>query len=271
MHISVIVTTYNNPQALKAVLQGYALQSDTDFDVIVADDGSARSTRNLIDSLRTGLPFELIHVWQEDQGFRAAAIRNRAIAATSSDYIIFTDGDCIPSRHFVARHRLMAEPGWFLSGNRVLLNGTLTQRILRNEFLISGWSLSCWLGHWVRRDINRLLPFFCLPDGAWRKWAPRRWQGCVTANLSAWRHDLLRINGFDESYSGWGLEDSDLAVRLIHAGIYHKNARFGAFVWHLWHPQSDRVQLPENQGRFDRLLASDLFWSESGLDQYGHD
>ncbi|MBU6460288.1 MAG: glycosyltransferase family 2 protein [Proteobacteria bacterium] len=268
MRISVIVTTYNNPRALRAVLLGYARQDDTGFDVIVADDGSGPATRELVDSLRSLLPYELTHVWQEDRGFRAAAIRNRAIAASKSEYLIFTDGDCIPSSRFVRVHRLLAEPGWFLSGNRILLNEDLARAVLDQELDLSGWSWMQGVQCWLRRDINRMMPLVLLPDGQWRKMAPRRWAGCVTANLSAWRQDLLKVNGFDESYCGWGLEDSDLVVRLMHAGIFHKSARFGAFIWHLWHPYNDRERLSDNEARFDSLLDSDRIGCPSGVNQY---
>ena len=122
MRIAVIVTTYNRPDALAAVLEGYAQQSDSGFGLIVADDGSTADTAELVQRFAARAPFEVSHVWQEDQGFRAAAIRNRAVAAARAEYIIFTDGDCVPSRTFVHQHRRLAEPGWFLSGNRVLLS-----------------------------------------------------------------------------------------------------------------------------------------------------
>src|SRR5262245_12021360 len=110
IRIAVIVTTYNRPDALWAVLEGFAAQSDRDFELIVADDGSTDHTRLLVEQHAQHMPFPLIHLWQEDRGFRAAAIRNRAAAHTRADYLVFTDGDCIPPRSFVRRHRLLAEP-----------------------------------------------------------------------------------------------------------------------------------------------------------------
>ncbi|MCS6896358.1 MAG: glycosyltransferase, partial [Nitrospira sp.] len=96
MKTAVIVPTYNRPDALELVLHGYALQDDLDFEITIADDGSTEDTRILIERLREQMPFQIRHVWQEDKGFRLAAIRNRAVAVTQADYIIFTDGDCIP-------------------------------------------------------------------------------------------------------------------------------------------------------------------------------
>jgi hypothetical protein len=116
--------------------------------------------------------------------------------------------------------------------------------------------------------VNRALPLLALPDGAFRKRAPQRWKGVKTCNLSAWRGDLLAVNGLDESYSGWGLEDSDLVIRLLRAGIRHKSARFAAPVYHLWHPEFDRGRLAENQRRLDEILASLRTEALVGVDQY---
>jgi len=268
MKLAVIVTTYNRPDALAAALEGYAAQDMRAFELIIADDGSTDDTRRLIDEHARRSPFPLRHVWQEDRGFRAAAIRNRALAATAADYVIFSDGDCIPPRQFVSRHRALAEPGFFLSGNRVLLSERFTAEVLRQRLPIHHWRTAKWIAAWLRRDVNRALPLLALPDGAFRKRAPQRWRGVKTCNLSAWRRDLLAVNGFDESYSGWGLEDSDMVIRLLHAGIRHKSARFAAPVYHLWHPEFDRSRLADNQRRLDEILASPRIAAQTGVDQY---
>ena len=113
-----------------------------------------------------------------------------------------------------------------------------------------------------------MLPLLSLPDTTLRKRAPRQWQGVKTCNLSLWREDFMRVNGFDESYSGWGLEDSDLAIRLIHAGIRHKSARFATPVFHLWHHENDRSRLAENQKLLDAIIASARIEARVGLNQY---
>lgn len=269
MTLAVIVTTYNRPDALAAVLEGYCVQQDLAFELIVADDGSTADTRAVIECYAAQSPFPLRQVWQEDHGFRAAAARNRAVAATTADYIVFTDGDCVPARDFVHRHRLLAETGCFLAGNRVLLSERLTAQALHTQLRLHDWSMAQWAGARLRGDINRLLPLLRLPDGAFRRRAPQRWQGVKTCNFSAWRADLLRVNGFDEAYAGrWGLEDSDLAIRLIHAGVRHKNARFGAAVFHLWHREADKRGFDENRRLLDELLASTRFRARLGVDQY---
>jgi glycosyltransferase involved in cell wall biosynthesis len=260
MRVAVILTTYNRPGALAAVLEGYLAQDTHAFELIVADDGSTGETRRLIEDYARRAPFSLRHVWQEDRGFRAAAARNRALAAMASDYV--------PPPGFVGCHRALAEPGCFVAGNRILLSGRFTDEVLRRRLPIHRWGHGQWLAAWLKRDANRLLPLLTLPDGAFRRRSPGRWEGIKTCNLAAWRADLARINGFDESYSGWGLEDSDLVIRLLHAGIKHKSARFAAPVFHLWHEEWDRSRLGENQRRLDDILGSRRVEAIAGLSQY---
>jgi glycosyltransferase involved in cell wall biosynthesis len=267
--VAVIVTTYNRPDALAAVLAGYRAQSDRDFEMIVADDGSTEETVAVIGEARHGAAFNIAHVWHEDRGFRAAAIRNRAIAQTAADYIIFSDGDCIPLPGFVARHRRMAEKGWFLSGNRILLSEGFSRCVLRDRLPVHAWRSDRWLKAKFRGEVNRWLPLLTLPpDLALRKWPAKRWEGVMTCNLSVWRKDLLAVDGLDEAYSGWGLEDSDLAIRLLRVGVRHKSARFAAPVLHLWHGENDRGSLAENRRRLDDVLESDRIRAVSGLSRY---
>jgi glycosyltransferase involved in cell wall biosynthesis len=265
---AVIVTTYNRPDALAAVLEGYQAQSTQNFELLVADDGSTETTRAVIEDFRGRAAFPLTHFWHEDRGFRAAAIRNRALAATAADYIIFSDGDCVPAGDFVARHQALAERGHFVAGNRILLSESLTARALAQTLPLHRYGLLHWLAAWCKRDINRVLPLLRRADGHWRRADPQRWEGVKTCNLAAWREDLARINGLDETYSGWGLEDSDLVIRLLHAGVKHKNGRFATPVFHLWHAENDRSRLAENQRRLDAILQSDRVRAERGLDQY---
>jgi len=269
MQIAVVVATYNRPDALAALLDGYQEQNDGAFEVIVADDGSTHEVRDLVRQYASRARFTLSHLWQEDRGFRAAKIRNRALATTGANYVIFTDGDCIPPRDFVASHRRLAEPGYFLAGNRVLLGPAFTERALKQKIPLHAWNGAQWFGAWLRGDVNRLLPLLKLPDGALRKSNPGRWKGVKTCNLSAWRSDLLAVNGLDEAYAGkWGLEDSDLVIRLLHAGVKHKSARFAAPVFHLWHQEADKRGFEENQRLLADLLASRRTRALLGVEQY---
>lgn len=269
MSIAVIVTTYNRPDALALVLEGYLAQADCNFELLVADDGSTEETAEVVRQYQARAPFSIRHVWQEDKGFRAAAIRNRALAATDASYIVFTDGDCIPQARFVASHRALSEPGWFLAGNRLMLTQDFTKLVLREKLPIHLWRTSDWLAARRRGQIERLLPLARLPGlGRLRKLSPRRWQGAKTCNLSAFRADLLKVNGLDESYTGWGLEDSDLVIRLIRAGTHHKNGRFSVPLFHLWHRENDRGNLEENRKRLEAALHATHTRALLGVDQY---
>lgn len=268
MKATVIVTTYNRPDALRAVLEGYLVQDRLDFELLVADDGSTEVTGRLVEDYVKRAGFPLRHVWQEDRGFRPGAARNRAMASGFADYVIFTDGDCVPQADFVSRHLMLAEPGHFLGGNRILLSEAFTRKALAQQLPLHQWTMAAWIAAWLRRDINRMLPLWRLPDGAFRRRRPRQWEGIKTCNFSAWRADLQKINGFDEAYSGWGLEDSDLVIRLLHAGVRHKSARCATPLFHLWHRENDRSRLLENQRRLEELLASSRIEARQGLNQY---
>lgn len=266
--ISVVVTTYNRPDALQAVLRSLAAQSDRDFEVLVADDGSRDDTAAAIAAVATDFPVPLRHLWQVDDGFRAAAARNLAVAASRGDYLVFIDGDCVLRPDFVARHRALAESGWFVAGNRVLLGESLTHETLRNAMALHAESRLTWLARRFGGAINRWLPLCYFGGDAWRKRQPARWQGARTCNLALWRTDFDAINGFDEAFQGWGHEDADLAIRLLHAGVCRKDGRFATAVLHLWHRENDRSNLVENERRLAEILASDRRRAVVGIDTY---
>jgi glycosyltransferase involved in cell wall biosynthesis len=263
--ISVIVPTYNREDALDAVLRGLARQRDRDFEVIVADDGSGPATAALTQSWMYRLGAKLLHVRQPDQGFRAAEIRNRAILASRGTYCLFLDGDCIPRPDFIAAHRGLAEPGWFVTGNRVLLSQGLTEKVLKERLEPETWGASTFVRQRLARHINRLAPLAPMPLGRLRKLHPQVWQGARSCNLGVWRADLDRVDGFDASFSGWGLEDSDLLIRLMRAGVRRKDGRFATGVLHLWHPPEDRSAMPQNEARLDEVEHGDRIRALKGL------
>ena len=269
MRLALVVTTYNRPDALRAVLDAYREQTDKDFQLIVADDGSEDTTRQLVSEYRQHFKQGLLHIWQEDRGFRAAAIRNRACAATDADYLVFTDGDCIPATSFIAAHRSLARPDCFVAGNRVLLSQSFTHKVLTKRLPLHHWTSMQWLGARLRGDMNRILPLFELgADWGFRDRQPQRWEGVKTCNLAVWRKALLAVNGFDESYEGWGMEDSDLVIRLLRNGQTHRNGRFSTKLFHLWHPENDRSKLLENQRKLKQLLERNEVKASFGLDRY---
>jgi len=263
--ISVIVTTYNREDALEAVLSALSRQSDREFEVVVADDGSRPATAALIERWKGRLGVPLSHVWQADRGFRAAEIRNRALLAARGDYCVFLDGDCIARTDFVATHRRLAERGWFVTGNRVLLARELTAAVLREAVLPQTWNLAQWINRRAQGGVNRLAAVLRLPLGPLRKLRPGQWQGARSCNLAVWRSDLERVDGFDASFRGWGREDSDLLIRLLHSGVRRKDGRFATGVIHLWHDEEDRSQLDANDARLDAVQRSDRVRAQAGM------
>lgn len=253
MLISVIVTTYNRPDALALVLQGLAQQNVHNFEVLVADDGSTAETKAVVDKKKW--PFPITHVWHEDQGFRAARIRNLAAEQAAGEYFIFMDGDCVPRANFIQRHAALAEAGWFVSGSRVLLNPVLTSAALTGQKKILSWSNWQWLMSRLKGQCNRLLPLLNIPFLP-RKKSAQAWRGAKTCNLALWRVDFFRIAGFDEQFTGWGYEDSDLVIRLLRANVRRKQGKNAVTVLHLWHQENDRQHEAQNWQRLMRTTQS---------------
>ena len=268
--ISIIVTTFDRANALDAVLRSLSSQGDRNFEVVVGDDGSARDTAEVVERWSTqGIP--LCHVWQEHRGFRAAEIRNRAIRASRGDYCVFLDGDCLVRPDFVARHRTLAERGWFVTGNRALLSQALTEEALRRPLELERWGATAWIGPWLSGAVNRLPPVLSVPLGPLRKLRPQAWRDARSCNLAVWRSDLDRVDGFDASFSGWGREDSDLLVRLLHAGLRRKDGSLATGVLHLWHSDADRSELGANEQRLAEVIASRRMQAKRGISTLGPD
>lgn len=263
--ISVIVTTYNREDALEAVLRSLARQTDADFEVIVADDGSGQATAALVEAWKAKVGHRVEHVWHQDTGFRAAEIRNRAVLASRGAYVIFLDGDCIVRPDFVTIHRRLAERGAFVTGNRILLSRPLTEKVLERQLSPETWGFGRWILERLRGGINRLSALLHLPLGPLRDLRRDKWQGARSCNLAIWRSDLDKVDGFDADYSGWGKEDSDLILRLLHAGVRRKDGVFATGVIHLWHAEADRSQLNDNERKLDVVAGSDRVRAQRGL------
>src|SRR5262249_7455376 len=193
--ISVIVSTYNREDALHAALRALSRQSDRNFEIVVADDGSGPATARVVGewALRTTLPIK--HVWHEDRGFRLSDIRNRGIRESAGAYVLFLDGDCIARPNFVAAHGRLAESGWFVTGSRILLSRELTDRILHQELEPESWGLGRWLLPRSRGELNRFAPLLNLRLGGMRKLAAQRWRGARGSNMAFWRADLEKVDG----------------------------------------------------------------------------
>jgi len=265
VRISVIVTTYNREDALEAVLRSLARQTDEDFEVVVADDGSRPATAKLIETWKTKIGHRVEHVWHEDRGFRAAEIRNLAVLESRGPYCVFLDGDCIVRPDFIAIHRRLAEPGAFVTGNRILLSRKLTARVLQENQSPEIWNAGRWIAERLRGGVNRLSALLWVPIGPLRWLRKHAWRGARSCNLAIWRRDLDRVDGFDADYSGWGKEDSDIIVRLLHAGMRRKDGRFATGVIHLWHDDEDRSSLADNERKLADIVDSDRIRAQRGM------
>ncbi|MFZ0826786.1 MAG: glycosyltransferase family 2 protein [Verrucomicrobiia bacterium] len=259
MKISLLISTYNRPEVLAKSLAGVALQRRAPDEVLIADDGSTQPTRDLVGAWAKAQPFPVKHIWHEDAGFRKTVILNKTVAAASGDYLIFTDGDCVPHPKFVADHAALAEKGFWVQGRRCFVKEAFVpdfEPARTNRFFwmlagrISGAAKGIRLPFpVVRRDQNQ--------------------RGIIGCNMAFWRDDLVAVNGFDEDYSGWGIgEDSDVGTRLYHLGRPRKFVYAHAVVYHLNHPPPPRGHVPGSQTRLQETIQSKKIRCERGLDQY---
>lgn len=269
--VSVVVTTYNRSDALLAVLDGLTRQTDQNFEVIVADDGSRLEHQRLIFESQAARTLRVIHVWHPDVGFTVSSIRNRGVANSCGKYIVFLDGDCVPEIDFIARHKLLRQEGTFVNGSRVLLSAELTQDVLAGVESICGHSLWFWLTQRVLSHANKLSGLIRLPDGFFRVRRTFSWKGIRSCNMAIWRDDFVAVNGFDETFEGWGHEDADLVLRLSHLGIHRKNGFWATEVYHLWHSESQRDRESANRLKVLERIQTRLVVAEKGLREIGHD
>ena len=263
MLISVIVTTYNSPEALKKCLDLFLLQKDKNFEIIVADDGSGSETKKLIEKYNN-LTINILHAWHNDKGFRAAKIRNEAVKLSSGNYLVFIDGDCLPFNNFIENHRKIAEYGYFARGNRIMLSEIFSKNIIKNNHDINLISNLSFIKLRLKKDINRLIPIINYINFPFRKIRKKNWRGAKTCNLGVWKNDFENINGFDESYIGWGREDSDFVVRLINNKIYRKEATFSTGLLHVKHEINSRENFSKNDKLLDEAINNNKTYIENG-------
>ncbi|TDV39058.1 glycosyl transferase family 2 [Paraburkholderia caballeronis] len=214
------------------------------------------------------MPIHLEHVWHPDDGFRLAEIRNKAIAEARGEYLIFLDGDCVPQPDFVAQHRALAERGTMVTGSRILIGRSLTHLVVKNKVSLYGRSLVFWLAQRIKGETNKLLPLFVkLPRWPRRPERSFKWRGIKGCNMAAWANDVAIVNGFDESYMGWGHEDADFVVRLHNAGIRRKKGFMATEVLHLWHEEAPRDRADRNRQRVLQCLSDRRIAAQTGLAQ----
>ena len=235
MSLSVLMTTYNAPDWLEKVLWGYAAQTFRDFEIVIADDGSQPDTAERIERLRTQTGLDLVHIWQEDNGFQKCRILNKAILTARHDYLVFTDGDCIPRKDFLAVHAARRQPRTYLSGGYYKLPMTTSQAIAIDD-IRSG---RCFDIDWLRaHGLPRSAKELKLTAGP----TAARWLNALTptrcnfkgSNGSVWLEDVVAINGYDERMDYGGL-DREFGVRLKNLGVKPVHVRYDAIVIHLDH------------------------------------
>lgn len=259
--LSIIIPTYNWPEALNLCLQSVLAQSILPDEIIIADDGSKQNTSDLINNIRKTTNIPIIHVWQEDMGFRLAQIRNKAIARSSKDYIIQIDGDVILHKDFIKDHIRFARKGSFVSGSRVIIEKELAERLLSTQtFNISIFTKG------THSKLNGIhLPCFSPLQEKYRQNDILYVRGC---NMAFWREDLLQVNGYNEEMTGWGREDNEVASRLINSGKEKRIIKFAGIMFHIYHPMRPRTSLNKNDIILQQTIDSKSTWCNKGISQY---
>ncbi len=270
MQLSVIITTFNSEEWLKKVLLGYSVQTEQDFEVVVADDGSTEATKNVIESLRNQFKHPIIHVWQADEGFQKCKILNKAILKANSEYLLFTDGDCIPRNDFIEKHLTNKEKGYFLSGGYFKLPMD-TSTLIQSEDVISQ---NCFSIQWLVQNgvkksfkLSKLIKNSFL--AAFMNWVTPTKKTFNGHNTSCFKSDLLAINGFNEEMQYGGL-DREVGERLFNFGVLAKQIRYSAICLHLDHKRG--YATPETWRRNNAIRnfnkKNKITKIEKGINQY---
>lgn len=270
--VGYVVLTYNRSDALLAVLRALAPQCAPDTVVVVADDGSRAEH---VEALQQGLPdfpCRVVHAWHPDQGFTISRARNLAVCQADVDYLVFLDGDCIPTPHFASAHLALAKSRHFVTGSRILLSPHLTEQILQGDCDPSSLTPTQWLKLRWRGDINKLTHLCPWAGAPMRAVRGFRWKSIRGCNLAMWHHDFVAVNGFDESFHGWGHEDADIVLRLHQSGISRTKGFLSSEVLHLWHKENSRANELDNRQRViaRRDAVPPVPWAVRGYAEAAH-
>jgi len=264
-HCSLVITTYNWPRALEIVLQSVAWQSILPHEVLIADDGSANDTADIIKKAQSIFPFVIKHFWQEDIKKRKTRINNIAIANATCEYLIFIDHDMVLHPKFIEDHLSLAKPGFFVNGSRFLVNQQSTDSLLAKENITPS-DLNKLRG---KNNLNRIripaLARFLASRYQTRDDMAHIVRGC---NMAFWKKDLFAVNGYDERYQGWGREDSDIAIRLFNNGIKKRSIKFGGIGYHLHHKEGNKTDDDLYVRMMTHAMETKSRWAEPGLNQH---
>lgn len=263
MTSTLIISTYNRPDALSVCLDSVRNLRTLPDEVIVGDDGSGPETAETIRRFQNDFPVELHHIRQPDEGFRLAMIRNKCIAAAKGDYIIQIDGDLFLHPDFIADHLIQARSGHYLKGGRVQLNKELT-----DEICLDGHAriITPFTSGIEKKRANALrippLASFLAP-----RYRQHR-DNVLGCNMSFFRSDLLAVNGYDESFEGWGGEDLDLSFRLRNLGVGRRYLKFCGLAYHLWHREAPADHSSANHRKAYEHKEKGTVKIREGLDRY---
>lgn len=261
MKVSVLVSTYNWPEALECCIRSIFRQTVKPHEIVIADDGSSDNTAKLIRDLQKESPVPIVHVWHEDEGFRKAIILNKAITKTTGDYILQVDGDVVLSRHFVSDHLELAERNSFVCGSRVKLDKKMTAKTIKSKKLdvtLFHVPLKYVLNSCRSRILRHLLASLYANK-------LRHWRGC---NMAFWRDDAVKINGYNENIVQWGHEDAEFGLRLYFAGVRKKTLKMGGCVFHLHHKWNSKAGEGRNLLELQKTKDNRLAWCDNGIDKY---
>lgn len=258
---SLVVATYEWPEALAAVLESVRRQRVPPTEVVIADDGSGAATRRVVESFAARLPVPLVHVWHPDEGFQLAQIRNKAVARARGAYVVQIDGDMVLDPGFVDDHLDAARPGAFVGGSRALLGPDASRRVL------AGGPLPGPLGREVRNRLNaiRVPPLARAASALVRAGGLRSVRG---GNMGFWRDDFVAVNGYDEAFVGWGREDTDLVLRFYRRGLRRRYFKLRGVAYHLHHREASRDRLGDNDALLRRARDATATRCERGVSQW---
>ena len=266
--VSLIISTYNQPEWLEKTLFGYTVQTFRDFEIIIADDGSTDKTKEVVNWFSANSKLNIKHIWHEDLGFRKTLILNKAIALSEAPYLVFTDGDCIPRKDFLEKHFKLKKPSCFLSGGYFKLPMPISKTISKNQIE----SQQCFDGSWLLS--LGLKPSFKMNKLKAKGFKERFLNKFTTTkatfdgmNASAWRQDILAVNGFDTRME-YGGEDRELGERLMNYGIKPLQIRYSAICLHLDHERNyiNKESLEKNKTIRKNTKRHNSKWTNFGID-----
>lgn len=259
MRISLVISTFDRPDALAKAWRGLKLQTRWPDEILISDDGSGEATRELVKKFTATAPVPVKHIWQPHDGFRKTIILNQTVAAATGDYLVFTDGDCVPHPKFIRDHAALAEKNCWVQGRRCFVRERFVADFEAEVMPALSWMLAGRIDG-VAKGIRWPVPII-------RRDTEQR--GIIGCNMAFWREDIIAVNGYDEDYTGWGTgEDSDIGTRLYHLGRRRKFVYGRAITFHLNHPPAPRGHHAASLARLAETIASRKIRCEHGLNRH---